>query len=128
MGHDTQPTERRKPARDTGGHLLRPAYVSTVGEDVPVEFFDSFGRRGELILGAHRISDPRHRSARIEQHDVGPLLREPNSVRPPLPVGPTGDERDLALETVHVGTPWRLLPRTCRSRRYVTVVSIRNAI
>jgi NAD(P)-dependent dehydrogenase (short-subunit alcohol dehydrogenase family) len=61
------------------------------GDDPPVEFLDSFGRRGELILRAHRISDPRHRRARIEQHDIGTLLREPDSVRRTLTMGTPGN-------------------------------------
>lgn len=54
--------------------------------------------RGQVGRSAHRVRHPRHRGASVDHHDVGALLGQESALATTLPMGATGDERDLALD------------------------------
>jgi hypothetical protein len=77
------------------------AHVGLTGEDASAFLLDERGRLGEIGRRRHRVGHLGDVRTEVDRHDVGALFRQPHGVRPPLPPGGTGDERDLSVELSH---------------------------
>lgn len=102
IGHrDVQAAQVVERLLHRGANLVGVANVEGDRQAPPAQLFDSLGRVVQLLLGAKRIAQVRHRRGHIADDDVRPFGRQGQGVCTPLPSSPAGDEGHASIQGTH---------------------------
>ena len=99
--HDVDGAELGEPGIVDALDVVSVAHIADLGHDPAADLLDEVDGLVEVVPGGHGVEDGGDLVAEVHGDDGGALFGQADSVRTPLPVGRSRDERNLAVESTH---------------------------